>query len=87
MKIRMKVSISGTRDGEAWPEKGGVTDLPEGEAKHLVAIGLATEPTEDEPLDEVEAVDEENAKAPADEETATPAGRKPAAPRKAPTSK
>lgn len=41
MRVRMKVSISGTHNGEDWPEVGGVADLPDVEARHLVAGGLA----------------------------------------------
>lgn len=71
MRVRMKVSVSGTRDGESWPAKGGTIDLPEDEAKNLIAIGVAAE-----------GGDEENAAAPADEETAVPdkpsTSRKPA---------
>ncbi|RUP66715.1 hypothetical protein SSPNP10_15750 [Streptomyces sp. NP10] len=70
MRVRMKVTVSGTRDGEPWPEKGGTVDLPDDEARHLIAGGLASEP-DDEP-------EVEEATAPA-AETATPSGRKPPA--------
>ncbi|TXS30731.1 hypothetical protein EAO71_20260 [Streptomyces sp. ms191] len=67
----MKVTISGTRDGQAWPERGGTLELPEDEAKQLLAGGLAEE-------DDGEAPGEENAVAPGEPEKA--AGRaKPAA--------
>ncbi|MFJ3704859.1 MULTISPECIES: hypothetical protein [unclassified Streptomyces] len=58
--------MSGTRDGEPWPAKGGIVDLPDDEAKHLIAAGLAKEPE----------VEEATAPEP---ETSTPAGRKPTA--------
>ncbi|MBO0917534.1 hypothetical protein [Streptomyces laculatispora] len=43
MKVRMKVQMSGTRNGEEWPARGEVADLPTGEAQHLVASGIAEE--------------------------------------------
>ncbi|MFG2747246.1 hypothetical protein ACGFY0_45345 [Streptomyces chartreusis] len=58
MRVRMKASLSGTRDGLAWPPAGQTVDLPEEEAAHLVSAGLAAE-------------DQGNGTAPA-EETATP---------------
>lgn len=70
MRVRMKVTVSGTRDGEPWPTKGGEVDLPDDEAKHLLAGGLAEEP-DSEP-------DVEEATAPAAEKS-TPSGRKPVA--------
>lgn len=47
MKIRMNIDISGTRNGEPWPPKGEVADVPTGEAQHLVAAGIAEEVTEE----------------------------------------
>lgn len=43
MKIRMKVQMSGTRNGQRWPEVGETADIPTGEAQHLVASGIAEE--------------------------------------------
>ncbi|MEW2177146.1 hypothetical protein AB0890_12555 [Streptomyces sp. NPDC005406] len=43
MRIRMKVSLSGTRNGEGWPPAGEIADIPTGEAQHLVASGIAEE--------------------------------------------
>lgn len=68
MRVRMKVTISGTRDGEPWPEKNGVVDLPDGEAEQMIASGLAAP---DDDAEEGEPV-EENAANPAKPETATP---------------
>lgn len=50
MKIRMKVEVSGTRDGEPWPPRGSVIDMPDAEAAQYCAGGMA-EPvtTVDEP--------------------------------------
>lgn len=70
MRVCMKVTVSGTRDGEPWPAKGGIVDLPDDEAKQLLAAGMAVEPAAES--------DVEEATAPA-AETSTPAGRKPAA--------
>lgn len=60
--IKLKVQISGTRNGEEWPAPGTVVDLPDDEAAALIAAGLAVEPD-----------DEEAAVAPAAEETSEPA--------------
>ncbi len=61
MKVRMKGRIEGTRNGVRWPEAGTVLDLPEGEARDLISIGLAA-PVAAEP---------ELATAPAPEKRAT----------------
>ena len=41
MKVKMKVVMSGTRNGESWPLPGGEIDLPDGEGASLCAAGLA----------------------------------------------
>lgn len=43
MKVKMLVDVSGTRNGEAWPKRGEVADLPTDEAQHLVTVGMAEE--------------------------------------------
>lgn len=48
MKVQMKSRISGTRDGQDWPEIGEVVDLPDTEAVDLLNAGLAQVPGEDE---------------------------------------
>jgi len=59
MKVRLLVSIQGTRDGIAWPPKGEVIDLPTSEAEHMVAVGqaAAVESAKAEPAVESAAVD------------------------------
>lgn len=42
MKIQMKLQITGTRDGVAWPAPGGEVDLPDNEAKKMLEAGFAT---------------------------------------------
>lgn len=37
MLVRMRVHITGYRDGEPWPAVGGTIDVPDGEAADLVA--------------------------------------------------
>jgi hypothetical protein len=44
MKVQMIADISGTRNGVDWPQRGGTIDLPDDEAAHLVAAGLAEVP-------------------------------------------
>ncbi len=41
VKVEMLVQISGTRDGEFWPEPGETIDVPAAEADTLVAAGSA----------------------------------------------
>lgn len=41
MKIKMKMQLTGTRNGERWPAVGEVKTLPDGEAAELCASGLA----------------------------------------------
>lgn len=45
MRIRMLVEMPGTRDGEPWPAKDEIADLPTAAATHLVASGVAEEVT------------------------------------------
>jgi hypothetical protein len=41
MRVRMTTHITGYRDGEPWPEVGGIVDFPDAEARDLVLAGLA----------------------------------------------
>ena len=41
MKVKMKVEMSGTRNGEEWPAPGGEVNLPKAEAVKLCDAGLA----------------------------------------------
>lgn len=41
MKVRMKVGVSGTRDGQDWPPRGSVIDLPDAEAQQYCEAGMA----------------------------------------------
>jgi hypothetical protein len=68
MRVRMKATLSGTRDGKDWPPVGGSVDLPDDEAAHLVTAGLAAPDDEQPPVEEATAP-------PA--ETSTPQRRKP----------
>ncbi|MFG2699532.1 hypothetical protein [Streptomyces sp. NPDC048386] len=45
MRIRMLVQMppGGSRNGRPWPGKGRCEDIPTGEARHLVASGIAEE--------------------------------------------
>ena len=43
MHVEMRARISGTRNGIDWPAVGGVVDLPEAEARDLIALGAAVE--------------------------------------------
>ena len=41
MKVKLKVDMSGTRDGYDWPARGAVVDLPPEEAAGLCDAGMA----------------------------------------------
>ncbi|GGZ28455.1 hypothetical protein GCM10010387_22400 [Streptomyces inusitatus] len=70
MRVRMKVQISGTRDGQLWPERGQTIDLPDSEAALLIATGIAEH---DQEPDAEPAVEEATAPG---AETSTPAKRR-----------
>lgn len=70
MKIRMLVDMSGTRNGQRWPARGAALVLPDAEAAHLIAAGLAEE---DHTTPQVET-----ATLPPAEVTTTPAATPPA---------
>lgn len=72
MKVRMIVEISGTRDGEEWPKRGEVIDLPEAEALDYIAAGLCEADTTPAPVTETATV----------EPVKETAARKPGRPRK-----
>lgn len=46
MRIRMLVQMTGTRNGQPWPEVGKTADILTGEALHLVASGVAEQVTD-----------------------------------------
>jgi hypothetical protein len=56
LRIEMLTTFSGTRDGIAWPDRGGLIDLPELEALELVAQGHALAVSKTEPKVETAAV-------------------------------
>ncbi|MCI3277522.1 hypothetical protein [Streptomyces cylindrosporus] len=59
MQIRMKTTVSGSRNGVPWPPRGETVELPDDEATALCASGMA------EPVEH----DEEASEAIGDEET------------------
>lgn len=40
-RVKMTQRLSGTRDGEQWPDVGGELDVPDAEAETLEALGHA----------------------------------------------
>lgn len=46
MRVEMKIHITGSRNGQLWPDIGGIIDLPEQEAAELIANGYAEEVTD-----------------------------------------
>lgn len=53
MKIRMKVAVSGTRNGRPWPAYGEVAEVSDAEGADLCAAGMA-EPVADPPAAKAE---------------------------------
>jgi hypothetical protein len=49
MRVTMKATISGTRDGADWPAVGEVVHLPDAEAEDMIAAGLAVPAPAPEP--------------------------------------
>lgn len=77
MRIRMKVHMSGTRNGRPWPPVGEAVDLPTGEAQHLCASGIAEEIPVELPAEETAtAPSAESAELPAAEVSTPPAETK-----------
>jgi nucleotide-binding universal stress UspA family protein len=50
VRVRMKVEVSGTRNGEKWPPRGSVVELDDTEGASLCAVGLA-EPVADDTVE------------------------------------
>lgn len=50
MKIRMKVEVSGTRNGQPWPARGATLEVDDSEGAGMCAAGLAT-PVGDDPVE------------------------------------
>lgn len=59
MRIRMKIQMSGSRNGQHWPAAGGVVDVPDREGASYCASGLA-EPVRDLPAVETAAVEDDS---------------------------
>ncbi|WP_328620721.1 hypothetical protein [Streptomyces sp. NBC_00354] len=73
MRIRMNVEMSGTRNGEPWPKRGEVAELPTAEAAHLVGAGIAERVPEEAPTVETATAPEpETSEQPAAEDAAAP---------------
>ncbi|MGW0579630.1 hypothetical protein ACWD25_27525 [Streptomyces sp. NPDC002920] len=58
MRVRMKVDISGARNGEPWPVRGEITELPDDEAESLCISGMAV-PVTDDDVEERPAADDD----------------------------
>lgn len=43
MKVKMKVDISGTRNGKPWPPHGHTIEVTDDEARDMIAAGHAVE--------------------------------------------
>lgn len=67
MIVKMNVSVSGTRDGQPWPERGTLAEFDDVEAQALITNGVAVEAS-DEDIDAAIAADAEANTAVADAE-------------------
>ncbi|HRW39291.1 MAG TPA: hypothetical protein P5254_16450 [Aquihabitans sp.] len=72
MRIVMLRHITGSRNGEPWPLKGGELDLPDHEAADLIAAGHAKEAPDAQPLDPMPADTADSAAGPDDAAAAVP---------------
>lgn len=56
MRVKMKVEVSGSRDGAAWPPLGEILDVPDAEGADMIRAGQAEavgdKPVEVRPADE-----------------------------------
>lgn len=59
MHVRMKIDVSGSRDGEPWPKRGEAFEVADAEGADLCASGLATPVVESDVEKAVEADDSE----------------------------
>lgn len=73
MKIRMKVEVSGTRNGQPWPARGAVVDVDDSEAAAMCAAGLATPVVDDKVETAVPAKEDVETRDPADQTPPDPA--------------
>jgi hypothetical protein len=62
VKVRMKVGISGSRNGRPWPDIGEEVTLPDQEGKEMCEAGLA-EPVAEKPKAETREAGTEERKA------------------------
>lgn len=82
MKIRMKVAVSGTRNGRPWPPIGEEVDLPDHEAKEYCSAGLADPVAVKKDADAAEKAVAANDSEKRAEEPAADDKRRPGRPRK-----
>ena len=68
MLVQMNQKITGYRDGEEWPEVGGVIDMPAAEATSLIANGYAKEASDGPPSPTATDSDADDASAPSSED-------------------
>lgn len=61
MRVTMKASVSGSRNGVSWPKIGETVDLPDDEAAQLCAARIAEPAGEEEPEKAVVEDDTEKA--------------------------
>lgn len=89
MKIRMRIDVSGTRNGREWPRRGSVIELPDDEARQYCEAGMAEPvatfaPVETATLPEPEVRAEPASGLTTDSESGAAVRRGPGRPRKTP---
>ena len=55
MRVRMTCPITGLRDGQPWPPRGGEIVVPDAEGRDLCTAGLAVPVAEPAPVERAEA--------------------------------
>lgn len=76
MRIRMRVDVSGTRNGRRWPRRGQVAEVPDAEGAKLCAVGLAEPVAERKQAETTVAPAAEKSERPDPEKTEKPAAEK-----------
>ena len=80
MRVRMRVRMTGSRNGEDWPDVGGLLDVSEDEGNALIQAGIARAAGLDEETETGPTVDEATGRATAPVEAAlAPGGEETAA--------
>lgn len=76
MRVKMKVDMSGTRDGVPWPPRGTVIELPDAEAQQYLDADMAVPAGKEAPETATMPADDVETRGPVTTKTG-PTARKP----------